>query len=356
MRVRSYLVIVACGAVTTLFAIAALYRFGEPFDATTLPERLADIQAARPDTVVLPFDLRYNLAFKIRRLETERPEIAWFATSRAGSATAEMFKPYSFYNMGFTGWTTEQLEYAFERSTRRVRPRLVILSLDFFLFSDRWEEKLRMPRQMILNEPLRYLQSSLGYFVRSALTRWPEFQAYAQAPSRFVGPATILEQEGFRHDGSWLFTKDHIESARLQYRNVGFLVDSLLGGPEMSARRKAAIERIADIAKARGIKLVAVQLPYLRAGVEFLDHRDPQDRYHETYYGVWRDFESGSTASWLHGLGIELLDLAHSSIDDDADNFIDAYHPSEEGMGRAVRELMNAPGFQSAIAGPPTAR
>jgi hypothetical protein len=342
---RGYLATLSCGASLSLIVAAALFQFSRPFNATAAPERLAEIQSERPDSIVLPFDLRYNAAFKIRRLEIERPEIVWFGTSRAGSAMAEMFEPYRFYNMSFTGWTTDQLTEAFERATRTVRPRVAIISLDYFLFTDRWESQLRTSRQMIFNEPLRYLQSSLGNFVRSAVTHWTVFQDYARAPNTFIGPQTILVHEGFRRDGSWLFTQAHVDSAIRQFRNVDFLKASLPGAPEMSERQKAPIEQLTALAKERGIRLVGVQLPYIRAGVDFLDSR----RDNDAFYGVWHDFESVSTRSWLAGLGIEFFNLSHSQIDDDPANFIDAYHPSELGMRKVIQELMNSSAFQTAI-------
>ena len=342
----AYLAALSCGACLTLIVAATLFQLSRPFNATASPERLAEIQNERPDTIVLPFDLRYNAAFKIRGLEIERPEIAWFSTSRAGSAMAEMFRPYRFYNMSFTGWTTDQLAEAFERATRDVHPRVAIISLDYFLFTDRWEAQLRTSRQMIFNQPLRYFESSLGDFVRTAIRHWPVFQDYARSPNNFIGTQAILQHEGFRRDGSWLFTQAHIDNAIRQYRNVGSLTASLPGASELSQRQKAPIERLAKMANQRGIKLIAVQLPYIRAGVDFLDGRSPND----AFYGVWHEFERGSTRAWLAGLGIPFFNLSHSRIDDDPANFIDAYHPSELGMWKVTQELTKNPEFLAALA------
>jgi hypothetical protein len=344
----AYLAALSCGAGLALIVAATLFQLSRPFNATAASERLAKIQNERPDSIVLPFDLRYNAEFKIYRLEIERPEIVWFSTSRAGSAMAEMFKPYRFYNMSFTGWTTDQLMEAFERATRDVRPRVAIISLDYFLFTDRWADQLRTSREMIFNQPLRYFESSLGDFVRTALRHWPVFQDYARSPNNFIGTQAILQHEGFRRDGSWLFTQAHIDTAIRQYRNVDFLVASLPGAPELSRRQKAPIERIADLARERGIKLIAIQLPYIRAAVTFLDGRSSND----AFYGVWREFESGSTRAWLSRLGVPFFNLSHSQIDDDPENFIDAYHPSELGMQKVVKGLMKDPEFRTALAAP----
>jgi hypothetical protein len=345
-RYRGYLAVLAFAPLLSVIVAVSLFLFSRPFAATVPPERLAEIQSERPGSIILPFNLRYNAAFKIRRLELEQPEIIWFSTSRAGSAQAEMFTPYRFYNMSFTGWTTDQLAEVFERATRIAHPRVAILSLDYFLFSDRWEGQLRTSRQMIYGDPLGYFRSSLGSFVRTAMTHWPVFQEYARSPSNLIGPQTILMHEGFRTDGSWLFTEAHVESATKQFRNVDFLLNSLSGAPEMSQRQKAPIERLANIARERGIKLVAVQLPYIRAGVEFLDRSSVND----PFYGIWHDFEGSATRLWLTSLGIDFIDLAHSPIDNDLENFIDAYHPSELGMQRVVRELMQRSDFLAKLA------
>jgi hypothetical protein len=200
---------------------------------------------------------------------------------------------------------------------------------------------------MIFDEPLRYFESSLGDFVRAAVMHWSVFRDYARSPNSFIGTQTILVHEGFRRDGSWLFTQAHIDSARRQYRNAAFLTASLDGGPEMSQRQKVPIERLAKLAKERGIRLVGVQLPYIRDGVDLLDNRSIND----PFYGVWHEFERGSTRAWLAGLGIQFINLSHSHIDDDPENFIDAYHLSEIGMHKVVQELMKNPDFLTALSG-----
>jgi hypothetical protein len=338
MSIRSYLSIVAFGAVTAALTLAWLLRFASAFDATETPSQLAETQHQNPGSVVFLPDLRFNAQFKNRRMEIERPDIVWFGTSRAGSAMASMFKPYSFYNMAFTGWTMEQLTEEFEQSTRVARPKIAIISLDYFLFTDRWESQLQFSREMIFGQPWRFIRSNVSDFLRAVINHFPEFRSYAAHPGDFVGFQADRMREGFRFDGSWLFSAAHLESSDRKYKNLKFSVQSFPGGPDVSARQKDYVARIAEVAKARGIRLVAVQLPYLRVGVDYLDRSSPSD----AFYGVWHEFESQATPDWLAGLGIEFLNLSHSPIDDDPANFIDAYHLSEGGMAMAVSELWPA--------------
>jgi hypothetical protein len=330
-----YFGFIAAGAAIGMILTFLLFQVSKPFNATTSPHDLARLQSERPDSVIQPFDIRYNAEFKIRRLEIDKPAVVWFGTSRAGSVRSHMFERCTFYNMAFTGWTTEQTAEAFERATRIERPAVAIISLDFFLFSDRWERQLRLSRQMIFDEPLRYFRSSLGFFLRSAIMNWPVFKAYESSPSPFVGTQTILSHEGFRHDGSWVYTANHIESA-VPLKTADFLLSTTAGEARMSERQKQPIAALAAIAKARGIKVVAVQLPYIRAGVDALDSRPSDD----SFFGIWHDFQSEATKAWLGELGIDYFDLSHSPIDDDPSNFIDAYHLSEKGTSQAVDELI----------------
>ena len=44
------------------------------------------------------------------------------------------------------------------------------------------------------------------------------------------------------------------------------LVNAMPGAPNMSDRQKAPIVRLSEMARQRGVKLIAVQLPLIRAG------------------------------------------------------------------------------------------
>jgi len=340
-----YFAIIAVAPILSALAFIALFQIAKPFGAASTPEQLAQLQTAKPDSIILPFDLRYNAEFKIHRAELADPEIIWFSTSRAGTASADLFKPYRFYNMSFTAWTTDQLTEAFERTTRTARPQIAIISLDYFLFTDKWGHDYGLSRQMFFDGPWRYVRSSIGNFTRAAAMNRQPFEAYLRSPTRFIGTQGILINEGFKADGTWLFGSAHIEDSARRSKTAAFLIQSMPGAPNMSQGQMAPIAKLAEIARERGITLVAVQLPFLRAGIEFLDNNEGYRRS----AGVWRDFESDATRQWLDGLGIKFFDLARSSIDDDPDNFIDAYHPSELGMQRTMRALADDPAFRSII-------
>jgi hypothetical protein len=341
---RHYLAIMATTVlVLCSFAAIMLWRVAEPFGASATLADLAELQLKNPDTIILPFDIRYNGAFKLKRAEQEQPEVIVISSSRAGTLRASMFKPYRFYNLSFTAWTTEQLLDIFERATRNAHPGTAIISLDYFLFTESWAKLNSGTRAMIFDQPLRFMRSNLANFIKTAAQHRPLFDEYLKAPSRYVGTQTILSQEGFRSDGSYAYSPGRINDARLHSQTAGSLISSMPGASNMSDRQKEPIVRLSEMARQRGVKLIAVQLPFIRAGVDYLDY-EASYRHNS---GVWRDFESESTRSWLSSLGISFFDFGRSTIDDDSENFIDAYHPSELGSLRVMQTLLAFPEFRA---------
>jgi hypothetical protein len=256
-----------------------------------------------------------------------------------------MFAPHRFYNMSFTAWTSDQLLDIFERTTRASHPRVVILELDYFLFAEGWERWFATTRNMIYDRPFRYAMTSLGSFLRERTAAPDPFRSYDPAADAYVGPQSIRSHEGFRSDGSYVYSPGHVSYAQQRYRTAEFFAGTVPPDQAMSRRLQAPIARIAELARERGIRVIAVQLPMIRAGLDLLD----RDETYHTRAGAWRDFESAQTRTWLANLGIPLFDLARSPIDDDPDNFVDAIHLSERGMDEAMQELKADPAFREAI-------
>jgi hypothetical protein len=345
IRQRYLATVLASGVLAGCLVPACLFLAAKPFGASETLAALADRQAKAPETVFLPFDLRYNGAFKLDRVRQMRPDVLCISSSRAGTLAAPMFAPYRFSNMSFTAWTTEQIADMFERATRNSPPRVAIISIDYFLFTEDWERGYSGTRTQIYGHPWNYLKSSIADFVRTYAKRPQVFRDYLKSPTPFIGTQSILGGEGFRSDGSYVYSSGHIADSQLHNLTAAMLVNSMPGAPAMSERQKEPLARMARLAQQRGIKLIGVQLPYIRAGVNYLDHNEA----YRHYSGVWREFESEQTRAWLKSLGITFFDLARSTIDDDNQNFVDAYHTSELGSLRVMQQLLTLPEFRAIL-------
>ncbi len=335
--------VLATSALVGYLPPIGLFQAGRPFGASATLDELAVWQRDDPEQIVLPFDLRYNAAFKLARIEQEKPEIIWISSSRAGTFRAALFAPYRFYNLSFTAWTTGQMAELFERATKRHRPRIAILSLDHFLFADRWEEWFAITRKMHYDGPLTYMRASLLDFARTATRHSAVFRDYLSAPTHFVGTQSIFHQEGFRDDGSYVYSTGHLADARSRFLNAQTLAETLPRASGLSSRLMQPIVRIAEIARARDVKLIGVQLPFIRAGVDMLDRE--QDGLFG--FGTWREFATEATRTWLHATGIPMFDLGRLPMEDETISFVDAYHPSEGGAARVMLQLLKSPDFRN---------
>jgi hypothetical protein len=93
------------------------------------------------------------------------------------------------------------------------------------------------------------------------------------------------------------------------------------------------LERFANLARARGIALVAITMPYLPMVTDALAH--------SSRHGILADFNSSQMAARLRRLGIthvNLTDLA--TFDGRADEFVDPFHPTETAVQRMLIAML----------------
>ena len=328
-------------------AVAILLTAGVGFvgwriGATITLGQLAKIQSTEHDKIVMPFDLRYWAALKLPRIEIDKPEIIFISSSRAGAARAQMFQPYSFYNMSFTAWTLNQVIDIFDRATRENAARIVIVELDYFMFTDTWEGG-NLKNNMIFGGPMRYLVKSAVDMLQTA-TKQPSLLAYVSAPDQpFIGTHAILSSEGFRFDGSYVYSVVHTQDSTAHHINAETLVQAMPGGAAISTKQMGLLRKLAELAERRQVTLVGIQLPLFKDGVDYLD----TNKSYYAYSGVWREFESAPTREMFRSMGIHFFDLAHDQLTGAKENFFDAYHPSSLGMLRSMQRLLRLTEFKN---------
>jgi hypothetical protein len=336
---RTYFV--ASVAVALLFT-AGVGFIGGRIGATIPLGQLARIQSVEHDKIAIPFDLRYWAALKLPRIELERPDVIYISSSRAGAARAEMFQPYSFYNMSFTAWTLDQVIEIFDRATRQNPSRIAIVELDYFMFTDAWESG-NLKNNMLLDRPIKYLLTSAVDMLRSA-ARNPFLLSYISGPKQpFIGTHAILSKEGFRFDGSYVYSVGHTKDSTEHNINAESLVNAMPGGAAISTKQMGLLRKLAALARQRHVTLVGIQLPLFREGVDYLD----TNQSYFPYSGVWREFESASVRESLKDMGIHFFDLAHDQLTSEKENFFDAYHPSGLGMLRSMQSLLRLAEFRN---------
>jgi hypothetical protein len=347
--------LVAVFAAMAIF-IAALGGLGWLSGATWTPTTMALKQKENKSVILAPADVRYYAALKVARIAVEQPEIISIGNSRCSELRSLMFRPYRFYNGCLSAWTLPQIVEVFDRVTTVSSPKTVIVSIDYFQFSDIYAAA-EVERDPDFSEGFGYQVAAL-HSLASALTT----PSAASSPTirdipRFVrgdwshddadnitwmGPTSDRAHAGFRYDGAMQYDAGTIAMAPAQNSNkLKGLIEAVPGAPHVSQAQLATFRRLGEMARQRHVALVGVQWPILASVVDFLDH----DKGYWDYSGIWREFQSAKIQREIANDGMRFFDLARAAVTTDGRNFIDPAHATESGDLAAIIEIMERPEF-----------
>jgi hypothetical protein len=354
-QAAAYLIVLTLAfAVLGCGFLGVIEWLGQISGATQLPRSLAAAQADNPDLVVLPPDIRHWAALKLPRIAKEQPEIVLIGTSRGNQVRSAMFRPYTFYNASLTAWTIDQIRTMLDHVTQVAKPRVAIIGLDYFMFIDAYTRAFPQQRDMYYDNDFR-IKFQLEVNLIRSLYKYPDlpsrlFEFVRGRPARgpdgmmLLGLDAIRDPAGFRGDGSFVNQRGNEIYAPQRTGDRATMMDNFYppGGTGVDARQVIALERLAALGRERGVTLVAIQLPMLKAVTDYLDN-DPS--YH-AQAGTWREFESAEMMAIFNRLGIAFFDLSRIPETADSRNFIDPAHMTESGTLAGIVHLLDEPRFR----------
>lgn len=327
--------------------------------ATLSPVQIAAMQHDNPK-LLWAADGQYYGPLKTTRITQEQPEVIAVGDSRCSQIRSAMFKPYSFHNGCLTAWTFSQIRNILDMATRQAHPRVMIFTLDYFMFSDKyvenWAEKAGMDYGWTDRNFLNGLISTGGTFKAYPWTMIKQMPAYLFGRKideidsyELLGLTAIRARAGFRQDGSMLY--DPVTRANSTNNNNDLshiLAQVPVGsGARMSARQIDELRSLAELAKERGVTLVGLQLPIIKEAVDVLDAGKPYNQWAGPDAAIWKAFMSDDTRALFRKLGIHFFDMTHNSATSDRIAFIDPAHPGERVVLGALVSIVDDPDFRS---------
>ncbi|CCD99861.1 conserved exported hypothetical protein [Bradyrhizobium sp. STM 3809] len=348
---RYVAIIVVLFAAAFVPVLAALEWVGWGLGATVPLSRIAAEQS-RDDRLVWLGAFKDYAPFKLERIKLVQPEVLLVGSSRCGQARAPMFRPYVAYNACLTAWPLTHVVDFVDRATTAAKPRVVIVALDYFLFgdflADAWRKERTMDFSQGIDSHRRKLHDVADFAVRTggdaaavvAAATTPQVEPIDH--NRLIGTEAIRGKFGFRNDGSVMVAPPYRAiAAETLSRGAQYVTSSFPGAPHLSERQFGEIERLAQLSRERGFKVVAVQYPFVESAAAFLD----TDEAYRPYSGLWRELRSRETTERLAKLGISFYDMSRTPISQDDQNFFDPAHPSERGMLKTYLALLDRPEF-----------
>ena len=349
----TFFVVMAFGACL----VASISWLGGTSKALASLAVIAAEQSSSPKSIWLG-EIEDVAPYKIERATLTQPEIIVVGHSRCGEVRAEMFAPYKMYNACTSAWTFNQLIEEVDRLTTVAHPRVIIITLDYFMFTDAWADGYERSRAgnyaQGLSAYLRRLRD-LAEYAYEISARHPVSAVYEiernllqirrenVENSRLLGVHALRNEHGYRADGSTLYGPGY-RSIIDQRNSEGaiFFMKSFPGASNMSMRQISDLRKLAELIHERGAALVGVQLPIARAAVDYLD----TNKEYWRSSGVWREFQSEAAATMFRDMGITFFDLSRAAINDQPSHFIDPAHPNEGGTLAALLEIVDRSEFR----------
>jgi hypothetical protein len=305
---------------------------------------VARLQTADRPFLYLPKFSDHNYTLKLAASRAKAPDILVLGASRANQWRSAMFGA-SFYNAAQSVYTIR--DYGrFVRELGPNVPKVLILSIDYFLFHPDWSSSFGAVADKDLN-PFDPAQATLigwdmvGEVMRNpaALFRLPREPIYG-VPA--VGLQASEAGRGFRIDGSFQYG-DILRGDASKGVSVEQAVERVrlpkapfLPGASINAIEKQQLAEFLQLCRSKGIAVIGVAMPYLPKVVEALDS-SPQ-------HGIWAEFRSPPFRDWAAAQGMLYFDFSDIKSFGGTDaEFVDAFHASEPAYIRMLLEMAGNP-------------
>jgi hypothetical protein len=327
-----------------LLAVSASIWTGE-----TVPVRLvARLQTFNWPFVFLPKFSDHTYKLKQEAALLRKPQVLVLGSSRSNQWRSAMFRPEEFYNGGNAVYVQRDFARIVEQFGDYA-PRVIIFSLDYFTFLDAWEDVYKGQSRDDVGGPgsaeyfriLLNMVREIGINWRSLLPGHTDriHDIYA------LGVSAVQSGTGARIDGSYQYGHAILGAPQITVQDAVNAVRTgrqwpVLPAPRLGERQREELERFTRLAKAKGISLIGVTMPFAPELVRAIDESE--------HHQAWKIFRSDETRKWFADLGILYFDFARlEDFGGKADEFIDPFHPSEPAYIRMLLTMLGNPKFRS---------
>lgn len=276
--------------------------------------------------------------YKLALYRKVHPEIAVVGSSRVMEFRGKYFSK-KFLNIGGTAGNLSILRSTLDAMLREHKPEVVLLGLDFWWFTPKWEAK-----------PEALVPASSGSYVWSfdALKKPYDWLLSGKiSPRTFFAPLLgefqanrygIMAQrgnDGFGSDGSWYYTSQITGTEKAfdyQFgdtrKEVSHGIKAFAYAPELSQRHLDVFAEIYCSLKARGVEVYVFLPPLSPAILEEMRAREAS--YPQLF--TLRDA--------LQERGIEVMDFTEArKLGSTNCEFVDGFHGGQVTYARMLREM-----------------
>jgi|HubBroStandDraft_4_1064222.scaffolds.fasta_scaffold04915_5 hypothetical protein len=301
---------------------AIAWRVGQTWSM----QHVAQWQGDDPTRTYRGGDPHYIAPYKMARVRQRKPDVIMLGSSRSNYVRAEMFKPYSFQNCSLTAWTFNQyLRFLQTISSDGYAPKALFFNLDYWMFNDEynraWDD--------LFSEPPPTHWQELKTVIDELLREPANFLSRVFRAENAKGVYALRFGLGFQVDGSLAVsgTPDANPARLMGDYHVGAV--PFVFGDRFNPEQMNSFERFVDFAKSKNIALIGIQFPFYAGILDALDR---------TSQGLWHQFNSDNSRSYIESKGVVFFDFANMpEYRDKPEAFMNSGHAASD----VIEDVMN---------------
>jgi len=304
-----------------------------------VPARLAAWeQSSGHPMLYLPRLTDHSFALKTAGADFQKPEILALGASRANQWRSAMFEA-DFFNAA-------QAVYTFKHYTEFLQhiepngPGVIIISVDFYNFSDDWNDLFADAQKKDLN-PFDLQQLPVISLVKE-LVKNPIAVFDDDRDPIYGVPAIGLSAQrigaGYRIDGSLQYGMEISGNFAGSVSTDQALERVTTGsspfqfGDALSTQSFKDLSNFLDLAESRNIQVIGITMPYEPRLADALEASPG--------HGIWREFRGSKVQEYFQQRAVPYFDFSDiESFDGRASEFVDPFHASEPAYLRILLEM-----------------
>jgi hypothetical protein len=281
--------------------------------------------------------------FKVASLIERRPDVLALGTSRILQVRQQFFRPGArFYNAGLAVRYAGEFDRVLDAIPPGQEPRVILVSIDQYLLNPNF------PEEPLLNYKVQ--PASVSEAVHSAaeifLGSWKRFYEDAGTgklslkrllePHHAIGIRAIMEESGYRNDGSGCSGTDEFISRSDRFSDVDnrirLGIKRFEPGDQISQERLGQLRVFLEHAKQRGIHVIGFLPPFAPHAYDQMYHSPKYSYLGRLYPALQPAFAE---------FGFPFLDYSDArSVGGGADDALDGFHCSEKTYLRMFLDMI----------------
>lgn len=321
---RFWKVVISSTVVPLGILLGVLEWFGWDLGETYTPAALVRAWDEHPDMVWMGIRVQAHARLKLAEAAHQRADVLIMGQSRLGQVRARMFAPYTCYNLARVSWPFDTYVELLRRLPADYRPKVILFNADFFMFSDKYEDHYRELAPVFgheLSEHLIQVNNVATQTLQHPSLAWRRAD-YTGRPAR--GISALRNLDGFFKDGSERSPQAALAVAGRSPEDLlrPTWKEYVTGGEKMDDAEMAALKEFVELGRAKGIPMIAVQMPMYGPAVRLLEK--------DSNYRILQDYRDHVAHGYFDRLGIPFFDyMSFPPYTENYRYFFDAVHPGE---------------------------